>query len=50
VNGHVIIMTSPIDGIVTLAPPPVMQSVTAGSTLKGATTTWTGWTGPSWWP
>ena len=33
VNGHVIIMTSPIDGIVTLAPPPVMQAVTAGSTL-----------------
>ncbi len=33
VNGHVIIMTAPIDGIVTLAPPPVMHPVTAGSTL-----------------
>ena len=33
VNGHVIIMTSPFDGIVSLAPPPVMQPVTAGATL-----------------
>jgi multidrug resistance efflux pump len=33
VNGHTIIITAPIDGIVTVAPPAVMQSVSAGSPL-----------------